>query len=46
MVEELWSDVERQAMDNFKKEIKNHAESNKQFNTVEEGMKWMKEIRT
>ena len=45
MTEELWTDVERKAMDEFKNEIKNNAKPDKQFNTVEEGMTWMKALR-
>ncbi len=45
MTEELWTDVERNAMDEFKNEVKNNAKPDKQFDTVEEGIKWMEEIR-
>ena len=46
MVKELWGNAERQAMNEFKKEIKNGALPDKQFNTVEEGMAWMSKIRS
>ena len=45
MTEKLWTDVERKAMDEFKKEIKNNAKPDKQFDTVEMGLKWMKTLR-
>ena len=35
MTEKLWTDVERKAMDEFKKEIKNNAKPDKQFDTRE-----------
>ncbi len=41
----MWSDVECGAMEQFKKDIHNNAKPDRKFNSVEEGLKWMKEIR-
>ena len=45
MENKMWGDTERISMEQFKKDIHNDVKPDKKFSSVEEGLKWMKEIR-